>query len=61
MKMTFQPKKRSRAKVHGFRSRNEYCWRKKSVTGQKSKGKKEIISLGRSFVAFCFLYDRFSY
>ena len=38
MKMTFQPKKRQRAKVHGFRSR--------------SKRKKEIISVGRIYVAF---------
>ena len=32
MKMTFQPKKRSRAKVHGFRARMEYSRRKKSFS-----------------------------
>ena len=34
MKMTFQPKKRQRSKVHGFRKR------KKSSEEQKSKRKK---------------------
>ena len=41
MKMTFQPKKRSRSKVHGFRARM-------STPG----GKKTVISLGRIYVAF---------
>ena len=43
MKMTFQPKKRSRAKVHGFRAR---------ISSQKIKRKKAVISVGRIFVAF---------
>lgn len=34
--------------------KNEYKRWKKSIGSQKSKGKKEIISLGRRFVAFCF-------
>ena len=49
MKMTFQPKKRSRSKVHGFR---EHTGRKKSFSCQKSKRKKTVISLGRIYVAF---------
>ena len=40
MKMTFQPKKRSRSKVHGFRARM----------------KKTVISLGRIYVAFSSIY-----
>lgn len=31
---------------------NEYCRRKKGSRSKKSKGKKEIVSLGRSNVAF---------
>ena len=40
MKMTFQPKKRSRAKVQ------------KSFSSQKIKRKKAVISVGRIYVAF---------
>ena len=32
MKMTFQPKKRSRAKVHGFRARMKMCIRDRAYT-----------------------------
>ena len=46
MKMTFQPKKRQRSKVHGFRAR-------------MSKRKKEIIRIGRSFVAYFLYGDNF--
>ena len=42
MKMTFQPKKRQRSKVHGFRARMR---RKKSVSCKKSKRKSKIIRL----------------
>ena len=47
MKMTFQPKKRSR-----IQSKNEYSWRKKSFSSQKIKRKKAVISVGRIYVAF---------
>ncbi len=50
-KMTFQPKNRQRNKVHGFRE-NEHSRRKKSTCCKKIKRKKEIISIGRIFVAF---------
>ena len=52
MKMTFQPKKRSRAKVHGFRARMSTANGQKSSGCQKSKRKKSIVSIGRIFVAF---------
>ena len=46
MKMTFQPKKRQRAKVHGNRS-------------QKIKRKKKIISIGHNFCGLFFIFDCF--
>ena len=52
MKMTFQPKKRQRAKVHGFRSRMSTAGGRKVLADKKSKRKKEIISVGRIYVAF---------
>ena len=52
MKMTFQPKKRSRAKVHGFRARMATAGGRKSSCSKKSKRKKSIISIGHIYVAF---------
>ena len=53
MKMTFQPKKRQRAKVHGFRSRMSTAGGRKVIAARRAKGrKKEIISVGRIYVAF---------
>ena len=52
MKMTFQPKKRQRAKVHGFRARMRQRRWKKSSGCKKSKRKSKIICLmnqGRNF------------
>ena len=41
--------------------KNEYSGREKSVSCKKSKGKKEIISIGRSYVAFFLLSAGFMY
>ena len=49
MKMTFQPKKRSRSKVHGFRARMSTAGGRKVLA---SKRKKTVISIGRIYVAF---------
>ena len=46
MKMTFQPKKRQRAKVHGFRSRMSTAGGRKVLAARRAKRKKEIISVG---------------
>ena len=56
MKMTFQPKKRSRAKVHGFRARMSTAGGRKVSSSQKSKRKKTVISIGRIYVAFSSIY-----
>ena len=58
MKMTFQPKKRQRAKVHGFRSRMSTAGGRKVLASRRAKGKKEIISVGRIYVAFSSLKIR---
>lgn len=52
MKMTFQPKKRQRAKVHGFRSRMSTAGGRKVLAARRLKGRKKIISIGHIFVVF---------
>ena len=39
-----------------FQSKNEHSRRKKSISCQKSKWKKTVISLGRIYVAFSSIY-----
>ena len=39
-----------------FQSKNEHSRRKKSISCQKSKRKKTVISLGRIYVAFSSIY-----
>lgn len=52
MKMTFQPKKRQRARVHGFRSRMSTAGGRKVLAARRLKGRKKIISLGHIIVVF---------
>ena len=42
MKMTFQPKKRQRSKVHGFRKRMETANGRKVLSERRKKGRKVL-------------------
>lgn len=42
MKMTFKPKKRSRARVHGFRARMSTANGRKVITSRRAKGRNKL-------------------
>jgi large subunit ribosomal protein L34 len=41
-KMTFQPKKRQRSKVHGFRARMATAGGRKVLSARRAKGRKQL-------------------
>ena len=42
MKRTYQPKKRHRAKEHGFRARMETRWGRETLSHRRKKGRKQL-------------------
>ena len=42
MKMTYQPKKKSRARVHGFRARMRTSGGRKVINARRAKGRKTL-------------------
>ncbi|MEF9917108.1 MAG: 50S ribosomal protein L34 [Lachnospiraceae bacterium] len=42
MKMTFQPKKRSRSRIHGFRARMSTPGGRKIIAARRTKGRRQL-------------------
>ena len=58
MKMTFQPKKRQRSKVHGFRARMNTPGGRKVLAARRAKGRKKLSAQATFKVAFFALSEK---
>ncbi len=52
MKMTYQPKKKSHARVHGFRQRMLTANGRKVLSARRAKGRHSISAQAAVYVAF---------
>ena len=55
MKMTFQPKKRQRSKVHGFRKRMSTAGGRKVLASRRAKGRKKLSAQVTFHVTFLYI------